>query len=1474
MLASDWRNRKRSYDFVVVGSGYGGAVVAARVAHAEITPPPSVCVLERGREWPVGTFPDTFAEVTAHQRGPLNPLGLYETVHFRDLSVLKGNGLGGGSLINANIALEAPDEAFATAWPPGLTRETLAPYYDRARRVLSAGPDPHAAERPKFQALARAARAVGGHAVPTDLAVNFTVDGPNEYGVPQQPCVGCGDCMTGCNFAAKNTLPMNYLPLARRGGAEIFTGAEVEWVEKLAGGGWRVHGTRTGQHLGRETFTVDARHVMLAAGALNTTEILLRSESRGLSVSPRLGTSFSGNGDFFAVAYNADEPVGALGIGRRAASDGRADTTGARSVSVPGPVLVGSIAGNGYLVQDGLIPSAYVRAAQVAFATFRGEDTDAGDERVERERVRHDLLFGDPYDGRGALSHTLLLLTTSTDDASGSIVFEAPWHQPTGRISVIWDDVGRQTQFARLNAELRRMARGLGASFVESAFWTAFDLRRLVTLHPLGGCPVGEDYMAGAADEFGRVFAGDGTVHEGLFVTDGALVPAALGANPFLTIAAMAERIAERTIRHLQGDEYPAPKTTVGFDAMDPRDLVGARDAVIERTFRRAPHLGIEGLVNRGGFAVDIPGRRILNDANWKGFLPKGLPLGELAARLFSGYYKRFWKEGDRYLGETRYLDGRVPLNHTLEEIVIEKRQGDLDPGSYVLLRYSDPVFDMLYYDIMKLATDELLLYRGYTGVYPHGVRGWTAPLLRGYGFGQMSALDHERLYAAGSAPTAETLEGTWRMDAIANANHLPTVAYLRFDRKPDGRLESRYQLLGLIEGLVMPNFLSSHFQLHDFTPFHDEIRMLDRDCLVGRWITGLPSSVADVVASGSLGLIHVTEADGQKRFGFHYLLTRVTDGDMPANRLLQPFLDAQVPAGVGLSFEEEMDGSYLPGLLLGGSDAASARPLRERAPREGGVPCRVRLQIAIGDLTTFLQDEHHEARCAGTITFSEWDGAPQTFAVDPVASRFSYLQVARHSGEAEMVYHLEFFTPAGRRYLVDGRKHMQKDAGAGARGVAEVLEDYTTLVARLFEMRGASDGTGEDTGASLPPSPVEIGAAHLRFRTFENLAALGSLTEFLTSFRVTGTTDPAIKTRARLAFAAFTAQFLKTEYDPLAPGVGTLPQDVRDSVALGAATPDFFSTRPSNELQAVLRDARTAPLTALLNSGDVRIDFAQRRIHRDSFWKGSFAEDTLLGWEERIRTAALGGSAERLGALFAGGAFWKRFDAIRDGVATGHVVNYELHQLPGKPEVREVQYPNDDRRYFRRGDPILLLEYVNHPYRTVYDTIKVVDDLNAIGVMHLGEFPNGLEFATFVMARHNYPFEKMSADDHDLLFAHPDTRTPAPAEIEGAWTATLVFLCQPDISLWNAANPDVGPVSLRSAGDVVEASYGLGGGSAFSQRCGWEQLRRLDDRTLLARWAVPDLAPGLYERLRGFIAGGRAGLEFRLVLTRAGGAL
>jgi hypothetical protein len=151
-----------------------------------------------------------------------------------------------------------------------------------------------------------------------------------------------------------------------------------------------------------------------------------------------------------------------------------------------------------------------------------------------------------------------------------------------------------------------------------------FNLRQLITAHPLGGCPMGDDYVQGAVDPFGRVFSGDGSVHKGLSVTDGSVIPSALGVNPFLTISALTERFVELRINNA----YPAAARPVGMPGIqagiDARAAIDYNELQLEALFRRCPTMGIDTLVNQGGAPkIDTATQTIRNDAYWKGFFPK-----------------------------------------------------------------------------------------------------------------------------------------------------------------------------------------------------------------------------------------------------------------------------------------------------------------------------------------------------------------------------------------------------------------------------------------------------------------------------------------------------------------------------------------------------------------------------------------------------------------------------------------------------------------------------------------------------------------------------------------------------------------------------------------------------------------------------------------------------------------------------------
>ena len=178
MLSTPWEQRKNKYDFVIIGSGYGGAIAAARLAGANLTPKPSVCILERGKERQPGEFPETLAGVVGEARSSAKFAGTIRAVDASGYFGDEGIRLGGTSLINANVAIEPDQEVFEQFhWPSAITLDALRPYYKVARDILAPSVHPRAMQLGKVQALNRRAQEMGTTVEALTIAVNPTIKG-------------------------------------------------------------------------------------------------------------------------------------------------------------------------------------------------------------------------------------------------------------------------------------------------------------------------------------------------------------------------------------------------------------------------------------------------------------------------------------------------------------------------------------------------------------------------------------------------------------------------------------------------------------------------------------------------------------------------------------------------------------------------------------------------------------------------------------------------------------------------------------------------------------------------------------------------------------------------------------------------------------------------------------------------------------------------------------------------------------------------------------------------------------------------------------------------------------------------------------------------------------------------------------------------------------------------------------------------
>ncbi|HXV33695.1 MAG TPA: GMC family oxidoreductase [Gaiellaceae bacterium] len=541
------------FDAVVVGSGFGGSVLACRLAQAG----KSVCVLERGKPYPPGSFPRGPRELAKAFWDPSKGLyGMFNVWSFSGIGALVSSGLGGGSLIYANVLLRKPEKWFVKEdlakggyehWP--VTRAELDPHYDTAEIMLGGQEYPFEAITPKTRAFRGVGETLGREFVLPKLAVTFANPGeepaigvplqeehPNLHGVPRYTCRLIGECDIGCNLGAKNTLDLTYLSEAARRGAEIRTRCEVRSLAPREGGGYTV---RYVEHdpadEGREIKTDDPRvrpvreltcdRLVLAAGTLGSTFLLLRSRDAFPGLSPRLGSRFGGNGDLLTFAVGAKRPL-----------DAHRGPVITSALHVPDELDGGE--GRGFYVEDAGYPefvSWLVQATQGPGSFWRFRRTAA--------RLALGLLSREPEVDLSAevselLSETrvstgsLPLLGMGRDIPDGNMELT-----DKGRLQVDWRKGKSGPFFDRLGDFGKEIAGALGAKFERNPTWY---LGRLITVHPLGGCPMGRNAEEGVVDSYGEVFG-----YPGFTIADGSVMPGPVGPNPSLTIAALAERFAE-----------------------------------------------------------------------------------------------------------------------------------------------------------------------------------------------------------------------------------------------------------------------------------------------------------------------------------------------------------------------------------------------------------------------------------------------------------------------------------------------------------------------------------------------------------------------------------------------------------------------------------------------------------------------------------------------------------------------------------------------------------------------------------------------------------------------------------------------------------------------------------------------------------------------------------------------------------------
>lgn len=504
------------YDYIIIGSGFGGSVSAMRLAEKGY----SVLVIEKGKRYNNQDFPKTNWRVGKFLWAPFAKLfGIMKLTFFKDVFILSGVGVGGGSLVYANTHMEPPDRFFERGpWAKfGNWKKALRPFYDKARFML--GTTRNKTYDKEDRLLQEVAEDVGkGESFESvDVGVYFgdqdreTDPYFNGLGPKRKGCVKCAGCMVGCRYNAKNTLDKNYLYFAQDYGADVIPETKVGKIE-YAHGEYHVHTRSSTSWLSKKKKTFKAKGLVVAGGVLGTMDLLLRQKYQHKTL-PEL----------------SDE------LGK----DLRTNSESLCGVTAPKHKL-----NNGIAISSVFNPDEHTHIEIVKYPDhsdvmkfFGGPSTRYAGPGLRpllffANMLRHPLTTLRQFFGRNWAKHSIIFLVMQNLENAMQMVYKRfPWphisiSNPKENQVPAYIDIGQQV--------MHRYAEKVDGIPQNGIAEVLFNLP--TTAHIIGGCPMGESSADGVVNNRFEAYG-----YPNLYILDGSIVPGNLGVNPSLTITALSE---------------------------------------------------------------------------------------------------------------------------------------------------------------------------------------------------------------------------------------------------------------------------------------------------------------------------------------------------------------------------------------------------------------------------------------------------------------------------------------------------------------------------------------------------------------------------------------------------------------------------------------------------------------------------------------------------------------------------------------------------------------------------------------------------------------------------------------------------------------------------------------------------------------------------------------------------------------------
>lgn len=800
-------------DVCVIGSGAAGAIIAAKLAeHGR-----SVVLLEKGGYYD--------AEDMNQREVDMMPL-LWKNggANFTDdlrIPIAQGQCLGGSTVINDAVCFKTP-QIVREQWRTmgvSISDERWEKAIDEVWNGIYVGKVKSEELNENNLMLKRACETRGYKS--------------SENHRNSKDCMRCGFCHLGCHYETKQDMLQTYIRRAVRDtDIRIYCNCAAERIPHSNGVVEGVEGVfidRGG--MAKYKIRVNAKVVVVSAGVIASSQILMKNRiadgqvGKGLSLHPAsilLGkfkqqiNAYNG----IPMAYTCHE----FGV-----------TNGVKD--------------GGFLIESIFIP---IFQFAIGLPSFLGEHAQFMQDFTHYSMAG--VMIRDDSNGTITLSesgnakvHYALSQGDIKDLAKGVQI-----------LAEMWFDIGAERVICG-HSDVIRLDSKADIPKLVNAVETNPDGLQLASAHPQGGNRMGEDPSKSVVDSNFKVHG-----LNNLYVCDASVFPTSVGVNPQITVMALAT-IAADHIKEVWNTKFASIETkqVFGETCSITQPMYCSRER-LETMFNQSKNqLPIQTIINTGDWSFDIETLTIYNNKYWKGFFPTDQDLTPV--RYFGGFWKRFYIEGGEIKGTTH------PYETPVEAANVPQIQNFTGFGEVIYLRYTDIQF-RLFYDLLKIVDKDTILGKAFFGVPPFGNQILTFSMSRRYNVDYMTEEDHETIYQRHArAPTIDEVIGRWYGRLVSDGAVTPVTQVFTYTKDNVGKLRMEYVFASLLRGISRVALTLQQMNMYDFTNWHDEVRIVTEDFMVGKWC----SPWTQIPLNFGLSFLSVEKGPQGSRFCLRFTLKR-----------------------------------------------------------------------------------------------------------------------------------------------------------------------------------------------------------------------------------------------------------------------------------------------------------------------------------------------------------------------------------------------------------------------------------------------------------------------------------------------------------------------------------------------------------------------------------------------------------------------